>query len=123
MIKTNYKYSSIKLDDLKCYEDKLNEINDLFQNKKCKGNDFLGWYTYPVNIDEKIISRIDRDSKLIKETSDVLVVCGIGGSYLGSRAVIESIQGFKNAESLRRRGRCPQRPTHLGQTLQVAGAS
>lgn len=98
MIKTDYSYSSIKLEALKIYEKNLNEIVETFTTKKCRGNDYIGWYEYPKNIDQDLIRKIKEDSKKIKKMCDVFVVCGIGGSYLGARAVIEAIKGFKNQD-------------------------
>lgn len=95
MIKTDYSYSSIKMNDLKKHEDKLNRIAEHFYMKECKGNDYIGWYEYPNNLSDELINKIKNDAKKIKNISEVFVVCGIGGSYLGARAVIESIKGFK----------------------------
>ncbi len=55
----------------------------------CKGNDYIGWIKLPENYDRDEFARIKAAAKRIRETSDVLVVIGIGGSYLGARAVIE----------------------------------
>lgn len=56
-----------------------------------KGNDFLGWVDLPVEIGEDILSGIERDAAAIRAHSELFVVIGIGGSYLGSRAVIEAM--------------------------------
>ena len=55
------------------------------------GNDFLGWIDLPVNYDKVEFGRIQEAAKRIQETSDVLIVIGIGGSYLGARAAIEML--------------------------------
>ncbi|NOX87333.1 MAG: glucose-6-phosphate isomerase [Chlorobi bacterium] len=60
-------------------------------NKTGKGNDFLGWVDLPDNIGETLISRIEDAAKKMQDQSDVFVVIGIGGSYLGARAVIEAL--------------------------------
>jgi len=98
MINFNYDYSSIKMEDLKVYKDKIREIVKVFNDKKCPGNDYIGWYDYPVNIDEGQLNEIIKDAKKIRDESDVFVVCGIGGSYLGARAVIEAIKGYVNKD-------------------------
>lgn len=98
MIKTDFKYSSIKLEDLKKYENDVLRIVQNFENKNCKGNDFIGWFSYVSDLGLDFINNIKKDAEEIKEKFDVLVVCGIGGSYLGSRAVIESLKGFKNTD-------------------------
>ncbi len=55
------------------------------------GNDFLGWIDLPVNYDKEEFARIQQAAKRIQSNSDALVVVGIGGSYLGARAAIESL--------------------------------
>ncbi len=61
------------------------------------GNDFLGWVNLPEDYDKKEFSRIVEAAKRIKSNSDVLVVIGIGGSYLGARAAIEMLTpAFRN---------------------------
>jgi len=90
-----YEYSNTKLKDLTKYECEIKTIVENFKNKNCAGNDYLGWYDYPNEISETFINNIYECANVIKENSEVLVVCGIGGSYLGARAVIEAIKGFK----------------------------
>ncbi len=57
------------------------------------GNDFLGWIDLPVDYDKQEFERIKKAAAKIRANSDVLVVIGIGGSYLGARAVIEAVKG------------------------------
>lgn len=59
--------------------------------KTGKGNDFLGWIALPAEIDQSIFDQIRKDADRLREKSDILVVIGIGGSYLGARAVIEAL--------------------------------
>lgn len=61
-------------------------------NKTGKGSDFLGWITLPDEIDEAMLASIESDALEIKGKADIYVVIGIGGSYLGARAVIEALQ-------------------------------
>lgn len=61
-------------------------------NKSGAGNDFLGWVTLPTDYDKAEFSRIEKAADYIKNNCDVLVVIGIGGSYLGARAVIEALK-------------------------------
>ena len=56
------------------------------------GSDFLGWIDLPVNYDREEFSRIQKAAEKIKSDSDVLLVIGIGGSYLGARAAVEALQ-------------------------------
>src|SRR5581483_10479967 len=62
------------------------------------GNDFLGWIDLPVDYDKEEFARIQKASEKIKSDSEVLLVIGIGGSYLGARAAIEMLNhSFYNA--------------------------
>ncbi len=61
-------------------------------NKTGKGNDFLGWVTLPNEIDETFLADVEATAKRLREKAKVFVVIGIGGSYLGARAVIEALQ-------------------------------
>ena len=79
-------------------EDELNQMKILvdeaahkLHNKNGAGNDFLGWLDLPINYDKEEFSKIKKASDKIKADSEVLVVIGIGGSYLGARAVIECL--------------------------------
>ena len=58
------------------------------------GNDFLGWVDLPENYDKEEFARIKECAKKIQSDSEVLVVVGIGGSYLGARAAIEMLERF-----------------------------
>ena len=70
---------------------------ELLKSRKGAGNDFLGWIDLPVNYDKEEFSRIKAAAKRIQSDSDVLLVAGIGGSYLGARAAIEFLRhGFYN---------------------------
>ena len=60
-------------------------------SKKGQGNDFLGWLDLPLNYDKEEFARIKAAAEKIKSNSDVLIVIGIGGSYLGARAAIEFV--------------------------------
>ncbi len=59
--------------------------------KTGKGNEFLGWVDLPSEIDEELINSIENIASKIREKAEVFVVMGIGGSYLGARAVIEAL--------------------------------
>ena len=61
--------------------------------KNGPGSDFLGWMYLPRDYDKEEFARIKAAAKKIREDSDVLVVAGIGGSYLGARAVVEAVKG------------------------------
>ena len=74
------------------YETQLLLHQGALLNKTGKGNDFLGWVSLPDEIDEALLSSIEADAKEIAAKADIYVVIGIGGSYLGARAVIEALQ-------------------------------
>ena len=64
------------------------------ESRSGAGNDFLGWLDLPVNYDKEEFAHIKEAAKKIREDSDVLLVAGIGGSYLGARAVVEAVKGL-----------------------------
>jgi glucose-6-phosphate isomerase len=73
------------------------DAKDLLVSKKGAGNDFLGWIDLPVDYDKEEFARIKQAAAKIQQDSDVLLVIGIGGSYLGARAAIEFLRhGFYN---------------------------
>ena len=63
------------------------------KNVTCKGSDFLGWLDLPVQITENELERISSCTDRLREQTDVVVIIGIGGSYLGAKAVIEAMSG------------------------------
>ena len=71
----------------------MNVVNDVLVSKTGAGNDFLGWLDLPVDYDKEEFDRVKKAAKKIQSDSDVLVVIGIGGSYLGARAAIEFVKG------------------------------
>ncbi len=74
-------------------ENTLKAYNTLV-NKTGAGNDFLGWIKYPYEYDQEEFARIKKAAEYIKNNADVLVVIGIGGSYLGAKAVIEAMKPY-----------------------------
>lgn len=76
----------------------IKSAHDMLHNGTGAGNDFLGWIDLPVNYDKEEFARIKKAAEKIRKDSDVLIVIGIGGSYLGARAAIEMLQhSFYNA--------------------------
>src|SRR5574344_2009129 len=86
--------------DFASYQAKVNAINDMIGNKTGAGNDFLGWVDWPINYDKDELERIIIDAKYVREHFDVLVVCGIGGSYLGAKCAIDALKGLKGNDHL-----------------------
>ncbi len=77
--------------EVKNMEGYVKVAHNQLHNKTGIGNDFLGWLELPTNYDKEEFARIKEASKKIQNNSDVLVVIGIGGSYLGARAAIEML--------------------------------
>ena len=73
-------------------------LKDL-EDGTCKGSDFLGWLDLPVHITDDELDRISACANKLREQSDVVVIVGIGGSYLGAKAVIEAMSGSFDAYS------------------------
>ncbi|MBQ7057558.1 MAG: glucose-6-phosphate isomerase [Bacteroidaceae bacterium] len=71
--------------------DKALEARRALEDGTCKGNDFIGWLHLPTSISSEFIAEINETAKVMRENCDTIVVAGIGGSYLGARAVIEAL--------------------------------
>ncbi len=94
---SRYASSFIRENDLEGLKTQVSAAHEMVENKTGLGNDFLGWVDLPVNYDKEEFERIKAAAKKIQEDSDVLIVIGIGGSYLGARAAIEFLHsGFYN---------------------------
>ena len=76
----------------KSLESRIPAIYETIYNKTGAGNDFLGWVNLPSEIDESLLADIEKTAADLRKKSDLFVVIGIGGSYLGARAVIEALQ-------------------------------
>lgn len=90
-IKLNLDNALIDNKEILEYSKKVEEIDREFRDNADEENEFLGWINLPNTIDKKEITRIKDCAKKIMSDSDVLLVIGIGGSYLGSKAVINSL--------------------------------
>ena len=80
-------FSNVNLEKIENYEKRALEAFDTLMKRDGEGNDFLGWIDRPVDYDKDEFERIKKASQIIRENSDVLVSIGIGGSYLGIKAV------------------------------------
>ena len=91
MIQFNYSPSdsSISGHELAAMEPQVAGAAKLLESRQGPGNDFLGWLDLPLKYDRSEFKRIKSAAKRIQKQSEVLVVIGIGGSYLGSKAAIE----------------------------------
>ena len=84
-------FGFISSDAVKNYAPKTAECNSLLHKGTGKGNDFLGWLNLPSEIDEAHLSDIEATAKILRDNCEVVVVVGIGGSYLGAKAVIDAL--------------------------------
>ena len=105
MISTNYTndiMSNIKLDitkaacfleagAVKAYEPKVKAAQQALEEGTCPGNDFLGWLHLPSSITPQFLDEVQAVADTLRQQCEVVVVAGIGGSYLGARAVIEAL--------------------------------
>jgi len=92
-INFNYKYASLATEDeIKKISEKAVDALKTLENKTGEGSDFLGWTSLPADYDKEEFERIKKAAEYIKNNSQVLIVIGIGGSYLGARAVIEAVK-------------------------------
>lgn len=101
MSKITFDYSKastfISEEEVSYMEKLVHDAKELLTAKTGAGNDFLGWIDLPVDYDKEEFARIKKAAEKIQGDSEVLVVIGIGGSYLGARAAIEFLRhGFYN---------------------------
>ena len=79
---------------MKTYKEKVNTVHNMIHNKTGEGSDFLGWVDYAERISSAELKKITKVAERIQNTCDVLVVVGIGGSYLGAKSAIDAINGI-----------------------------
>ena len=91
MLKFHFENSSITEKTINSYSQKVAEIHNSLNKVANDEKEFVGWLELPTNYDKEEFARIKKAAKKIQKDSDVLVVIGIGGSYLGARAVIEAL--------------------------------
>ena len=95
-IKLNLKNTGISQKSIMEYKEQVENIHKELHKKANDEKDFVGWLELPTKYDVKEFLRIKKAAKKIKKESDILVVIGIGGSYLGARAVIEALTNTFN---------------------------
>ena len=93
MLKLDLSYAKLN-EEIISYQDQVSEAHKWLHEKTGKGNDFVGWVEWPNTYDKEEFERILKVSEKLKGKFDVLLVCGIGGSYLGARAANEMIRGL-----------------------------
>ena len=78
-------------DAISAYEPQVKAAQEALENGTCPGNDFLGWLHLPSSITKEFIAELNETAQVLRENCEVVVVAGIGGSYLGARTVIEAL--------------------------------
>ncbi|MDE6810354.1 MAG: glucose-6-phosphate isomerase [Muribaculaceae bacterium] len=99
-------YGTVSAEDIKKFEGRADDAIDKVNNGTGPGNDFLGWVNLPSSISTEMIGDINATANALKETCEVVVAVGIGGSYLGAKAVIEALSD--SFASLKPRGQWPR---------------
>lgn len=84
-------YSFISKEKIATYEPKVKKAMETLEDGTGLGNDFLGWLHLPSSITNEHLTDIETTAKILRENCEVVIVAGIGGSYLGARAIIEAL--------------------------------
>ena len=87
-----YARGFVREHELSCMQPQISAAHELLHSGKGAGSDFIGWLDLPVNYDKEEFARIKAAAERIKSSCDILIVIGIGGSYLGARAAVEFIK-------------------------------
>lgn len=98
-IRLNLEHSKISNHEIMTYSEKVKKIHKELNNNAEDKKYFIGWINWPETYDKKEYEKIKKVASKIKKDSNVLIVIGIGGSYLGARAVIESLKYVKGKEN------------------------
>ena len=84
-------FGFISKESISAYEANVKEAQEALENGTCKGSDFLGWLHLPSSITKEHLDDLKATAQVLRDNCEVVVVAGIGGSYLGARAVIEAL--------------------------------
>ena len=99
-ITIDYSKTGVQAHEVAYFKEHVETAHKMLHDKTGAGNDFLGWIDLPVDYDKNEFARVKAAAEKIKKDSDVLIVIGIGGSYLGARACIDALSHtFYNALS------------------------
>jgi glucose-6-phosphate isomerase len=101
LINLDLKYARVNTNEFNKYQSKISEIHTKMHNKTALGSDYLGWLDLPNTYNEREVHSIVTLANELRAKYDTLVVIGIGGSYLGARAVIEAINGVNNLDTMK----------------------
>ena len=99
-IKVRLENTGIEMRKIMEYREKIEKIDREIRQKASDPKEFLGWVGLPTNYDKEEFERIKKSAEIIRKNSEVFLCIGIGGSYLGARAVIEALtNSFYNPKS------------------------
>ena len=90
-IKLDFNNTNVKLEDIIEYENDIKRIHEIIHRNADEESEYLGWLNLPTNYNKEEFERIKKVAEKIKSNSEVFLCIGIGGSYLGARAVIEAL--------------------------------
>ena len=91
MVKLDISKAPVNAEKLAVLEEKVKVAQQTLENGTCPGNDFLGWLHLPSSITAEFMTELQNCAQTLRDNCDTVVVAGIGGSYLGARAVIEAL--------------------------------
>jgi len=95
MINLQFRYKHVtdflSEEEIHLMQEEVDISHSMLIEKAGKGNEFLGWMDLPAKMDEVLLNKIESDASTIREKAEVVVIVGIGGSYLGARALIEAL--------------------------------
>ncbi len=99
MIKFDVTHAFLQ-EDIASYQEAVTKVHRSIQDQSCKGNDYIGWVTWPQDYDKAEFKHMLEVANNVKDKCEVLLVCGIGGSYLGARAAYEMVKGLYPQEKM-----------------------
>ena len=91
-LETQYTKGFIDAEDWEVIQPRVTEAHEILHSRRGAGNEYLGWLSLPTDYDRHEFERIRNAAQRIRESSDALIVIGIGGSYLGARAAVEFLK-------------------------------
>lgn len=129
MLKLNLKEAKIDEKEIMKYKSQVENIHKDLHRRANDEDDFVGWLELPTNYDKEEFKRIQKAAEKIRKESDILVVIGIGGSYLGARAVIESLSNTFENMKLNEKRKYPLvlfagnnlSPTYINDLIEIIG--
>lgn len=129
MLKLNLKEAKIDEKEIMKYKSQVENIHKDLHRRANDEDDFVGWLELPTNYDKEEFKRIQKAAEKIRKESDILVVIGIGGSYLGARAVIESLSNTFESMKINEKRKYPLvlfagnnlSPTYINDLIEIIG--